>query len=72
MSCIDPQALARGEAEKMGVDCDYLLDVDVENEQLQQLEARQQQQQQAAIAQQQAAVEKDRAQAMNAAMQYQR
>lgn len=72
LSCIDPQALARGEAEKMGVDCDYLLDVDYENAQLRQLEERQQQAQQAALAQQQAAVEKDRAQAMNAAMQYQR
>lgn len=71
MSCIDARAMARGEAEKMGVDVDYLLSVDDEDAMLQQLQERQQEQHQALMAQQQAAVEKDRAQAMNAAMQYQ-
>lgn len=70
-SCVDVQAFARGEAEKMGIDTDYLLSTDEEDKVLEQLNQRVQQQSQALLMEQQAKANRDNATAQNQLMQYQ-
>lgn len=71
ISCVDVQAFSRGEAQKMGIDNDYLLSPDEENKVLAALEAKAQQQSQALMMEQQAKANRDNATAQNQLMQYQ-